>query len=196
MTIAKRIPDEPYKQSVDGAFDVLCGLWSVEHFADKLPPDLRANYTQVDTSRWTETETWVDWWKQPHILKKLSKTYSLLSVEDCMGRSTSPGSTNPVEPRQRTQRPLKPPERRSALSSKSKHRKDIPIGKGAIGTCISVEFYIDSALCFHYMLQSNHYIIRYNKQGYLITFDDCGPEDNEIIKLLKKSVEKREIKIL
>ena len=94
MTIAKRIPDEPCKQSVDEAFDVLCGLRSVEHFADKLPPDLRANYTQVDTSRWTETETWVDWWKRPHVLKKLSKAYSSLLVEDW---EDLPGSTNPVE---------------------------------------------------------------------------------------------------
>ena len=39
-------------------------------------------------------------------------------------------------------------------------------------------------------------VIRYNKQGYLISFDDCGPEDNEIIKSLKKSIEKGEVKIL
>ena len=186
MTIAKRIPDEPCKQSVDEAFDVLYGLRSVEHIAGELLPDLRANYTQVDTSRWTETETWVNWWKRPHVLKKLSKAYSSLSVEDW---EHLPGSTNlmelinhqsipenqklvslkplvehiyledrrqavlevattvnitityQVKPRQRTRLPLKPPERWSALSSKS---KDIPIGKGTIGTHISVEFYNDS----------------------------------------------------
>ena len=39
-------------------------------------------------------------------------------------------------------------------------------------------------------------IIRYNKQGYLVTFDNCGLEHNEVIKSLKKSLEKGEIKIL
>ena len=74
---------------------VLCGLESIENFSDKLPPDLRATeYTQVDTSRWTETETWVDWRKRPHVLKKLSKAYSSLSVEDWENLL---GTTNPVE---------------------------------------------------------------------------------------------------
>ena len=80
------------------------------------------------------------------------------------------------------------------MLSKSKHSKDIPIGKGAIGTRISVEFYNDSDCVSTTWYKGT--IIRYNKQGYLITFDDCGPEDNEIIKSLKKSVEKGEVKIL
>ena len=94
MTITKRIPDEPYKQSVDEAFDVLCGLRSIKQFVDKLPPDLRANYTQVDTGRWSEAETRVDWWKRPHVLKKLCKAYSSLSIEDW---EDLPENTNPVE---------------------------------------------------------------------------------------------------
>ena len=90
-----RIPDEPSKQRVDEAFDVLCGFQSSEQFTDQLPPDLRAtDFTQVDTSRWKETETWVDWWKRPHVLKKLSKAYSSLSAEEW---EDLPGTTNPVE---------------------------------------------------------------------------------------------------
>ena len=161
MSIARRIPDEPSKQRVDEAFDVLCGLQSSEQFTDQLPPDLRAtDFTQVDTSRWKETETWVDWWKRPQVLQKLSKAYSSLSAE---GWEDLPGTTNPVESinrqsvpenqklvslkplvehvyledrrqailevaiaanitityhvkaRRRTRRPLKPPEKRSAL---------------------------------------------------------------------------------
>ena len=172
-------------------------------------------------------------------MKKLSKAYSSLSVEDWEDLL---GTTNPVESinrqsipenqklvslkplvehiyfedrrqailevasathitityrvksRRRTRRPPKPPERRSALSSKSKHSKDIPTGKRAIGTRVSVEFYNDSDCVSTTWYKGT--VIRYNKQGYLITFDDCGPEDNEIIKSLKKSVEKGEIKIL
>jgi len=30
----------------------------------------------------------------------------------------------------------------------------------------------------------------------LITFDGCGPEENEVVKSLKRSIEKGELKIL
>ena len=239
MSIAKRVLDEPCKQRVDEAFDVLCGLKTIEQFSDKLSPDLRVtDYTQVDTSRWTETETWVDWWKRPHVLRKLSKAYSSLSVEDW---EDLPGTTNPVEsinrqsipenqklvslkpliehiyledrrqailevattvnttityqvkPKRRTRRPPKPPERQSALSSKH-HSKDIPTGKRAIVTPVSVEFY-DGSDCVSTTWYKGT-IIKSNKQGYLVIFDNCGPEHNEIIKSLKKSLEKGEIKIL
>ena len=39
-------------------------------------------------------------------------------------------------------------------------------------------------------------VIAYNKQGYIVTFDGCGPEDNETIKSLKKAIEKGEVKLL
>ena len=95
MSIARRIPDEPSKERVDEAFDALCGLESFDKFKEQLPPDIRAtDFTQVDTSRWKETETWVEWWKRPHVLKKLSKAYSSLSEEDW---DDLPGTTNPVE---------------------------------------------------------------------------------------------------
>ena len=48
-----------------------------------------------------------------------------------------------VKPRNRARRPLKPPEKRFALSSKSKQSKVAPTGKRAIGTRVSVEFYND-----------------------------------------------------
>ena len=103
--------------------------------------------------------------------------------------------TYQVKCRQRTQQPPKPPERRSALSSKSKHySKDIPTVKRAIGTQVSVEFYNDSD-CVSTTWHKGT-VIRCNKQGYLVTFDDYGPDHNEVIKSLKKSFEKGEIKIL
>jgi len=39
-------------------------------------------------------------------------------------------------------------------------------------------------------------VIAYNKQGYIVTFDGCGTEDNETIKPLKKAIEKGEVKLL
>ena len=83
MSIVKRIPDEPSKQIVDTAFNVLCCLESFEIFRDQLSPDLRKfDTTQIATTKWKDIETWVDWWKSPHVLKKLSaKAYSLLPPE-------------------------------------------------------------------------------------------------------------------
>jgi len=48
----------------------------------------------VDTSKWKDTQTWVDWWTRPQILKKLTVAYSSLTVEDWQDL---PGTNNPVE---------------------------------------------------------------------------------------------------
>jgi len=83
------------KLLVDTAFSVLCGLETFQIFRDKLPPDLRKyDDTQVDTSRWKGIKAWADWWKRPHVLKKLSKAYSLLPSEEW---EDLPGTNNPVE---------------------------------------------------------------------------------------------------
>ena len=39
-------------------------------------------------------------------------------------------------------------------------------------------------------------VISYSRQCYVISFDECGSENNEIIKSLKGAVEKGELKIL
>jgi len=70
----------------------------------------------------------------------------------------------------------------------------VPTGKRAIGTRVSVEFYNDPSTSTTTWYKGT--VIRYNRHGYLISFDDCGSEDNEIIKSLKKSIEKGELKIL
>lgn len=233
MSIARRIPDEPSKQIVDTAFNVLCGLESFETFKDKLPPDLRKfDTTQIDTTKWKDIETWVDWWKRPHVLKKLSQAYSLLPPEEW---EDLPGTTNPVESinrqsipqnvksvslkplvehiyledrrhailevatsrnvtieyqtkvRRRRHRPPKPPEKLNQLCS------SIPSGKRAIGTRVGVEFYTDDLKSTTWYKGT---VIGFNKKGYLITFDGCGPEENEVIKSLKKSIDKGEVKII
>ena len=74
MTIAKQIPDEPSKDIVQEAFDVLSGVKSFETFSENLPPDISSlNSSQVDTDNWKNVQAWADWWRRPHVLKKLCK---------------------------------------------------------------------------------------------------------------------------
>ena len=39
-------------------------------------------------------------------------------------------------------------------------------------------------------------VISYSRNGYFITFDGCGPDENELVKSLKQGVEKGKIKVL
>jgi len=39
-------------------------------------------------------------------------------------------------------------------------------------------------------------VIAYSRKGYVVTFDGCGPEENETIKSLKQSQSKGELKLL
>ena len=76
MSIVKCIPDEPSRDVVQDAFEVLCGAKSFKTFSRYLPPNLSSMSTdQVDTHNWKSVETWSDWWRRPHVLKKLSKAY-------------------------------------------------------------------------------------------------------------------------
>ena len=76
MSIVKCIPDEPSRDVVQDAFEVLCGAKSFKTFSRYLPPNLSSMSTdQVDTHNWKSVETWSDWWRCPHVLKKLSKAY-------------------------------------------------------------------------------------------------------------------------
>ena len=193
----------PSKEVVDQAFDVLCGSKSFTLFSSQLPTDLKlVDIAAVSNSRWKDLETWVDWWKRPHVLKMLTKAYSALTKEDW---DDLPGTTNPVElincqsipqnlrsislkplvkhiyledrrhatlqvatsniiisyqtkSRKRSHRPPKPPEKRSALSSRY-----VPTGKKSIGTRVSVEFYDDSSKVSTAWYKGT--VIAYNKEG-------------------------------
>ena len=59
---------------------------------------------------------------------------------------------------------------------------------------MSVEFYDDSSKVSTTWYKGT--VIGYNKEGHIVTIDRCGPEDNEVIKSLKKAVEKYEVKLL
>ena len=63
--------------------------------AEKLPPPL-CNYAieEVEDTDWTKTQTWIEWWTRPQILKKLCKAYSALDSDDW---NELPGTNNPVE---------------------------------------------------------------------------------------------------
>ena len=234
MSIAKRIPDEPSSENVQKAFDVLCGAKSFETFSCNLPPNLSTlKSSEVDTTLWKNAETWVNWWRRPSILKKLSKAYTALPEDDW---DDLPGTTNPVESINRQSIPpnmklvsLKPliehmylEDRRQAIlemavnanitisyNTKKKQRcnrpskpprpekqsSSVPTGKRAVGARVSVEFYNDDMHKATTWYKGT--VISYNRsKGYVISFDGCGPEENEVIRSLKKAFEKGEIKLL
>ena len=93
-----------------------------------------------------------------------------------------------VKQRRRSRRPAKALEKSSSLRA-------IPSGKQAIGTHLSAEFYTDDRQQATTWYKGT--VISYNRQqGYVITFDGFGPEENESIKCLRKAFEKKEIRLL
>ena len=39
-------------------------------------------------------------------------------------------------------------------------------------------------------------VISYSRNGYVVSFDGCGPEENEMIYSLKQGIDKGEVKLL
>ena len=77
------------------AFDALCGVKSFEIFSIHLSPNLKALKTcDADTSTWNDIQGWVDRWRKPNVLKRLSSAFSSLSSDDWDDHL---GATNPVE---------------------------------------------------------------------------------------------------
>ena len=91
-SVAKRIPDEPSADVVPEAFDILQGIKPHSDFSKALPPDLMS--FNADSNDWKGAKTWVDWWKRPHVLRKLCKAFSSLDDDDW---DELPGTTNPIE---------------------------------------------------------------------------------------------------
>lgn len=72
-------------------------MWckSCQELSSYLPPNLsKLNALEVETSGWKYAETWVDWWRQPHVLKKLRKAYAASTAAEW---DDLPDTTNPVE---------------------------------------------------------------------------------------------------
>ena len=80
--------------------------------------------------------------------------------------------------------PPKAPQSRPAI---------VPSGKKAVGLRVSVEFYENDQQTTSWYKGT---VISYSRNGYVITFDGCGPDENELVKSLKQGVEKGEIKVL
>ena len=49
---------------------------------------------EVDTNKWKNLHTWVDWWTRSNVLRKLCKAFSDIAEDDW---DELPGSNNPVE---------------------------------------------------------------------------------------------------
>lgn len=86
----------------------------------------------------------------------------------------------------RTKRPYKAPEKKRPLRI-----RDIPLGKKAIGLRVRIEFFADEQRTSTTWFKGT--VIAYSRKGYVVTFDGCGPEENETIKSLKQSQSKGEL---
>jgi len=232
MSIVKRIPTETLRENVEKYLDVLCGLAPLGDLSQQILLDncFITSCSQVDTTHWKDTLTWVEWWRNPRVLKKLSVAYSTLSSDDWF---SLPSTTNPVESINRQSVPqnhktvsLKPlvehiylEDRRQAIlevamnanvtisySSKKKRRNyrarktvkqssfgDVPVGKRAVGLRVSIEFLNEGDEGTTWYKGT---VISYSRRGYIVSFDGCGPEDNEVVKSLKKAMDMGELKIL
>ena len=94
-----------------------------------------------------------------------------------------------VKKRKRIRHPPKAPEKWSALGVPV-----VPSGKKAIGLQLSIEYYDDDSQTATKWYKET--VTGNTRKGYLVTFDGCGPEENETIKSLQQGVEKGEIKLL
>lgn len=95
MSIAKLIPNNPSRDTVKLAFDILAGSESFTRLSESLPPPLcNASIGEVDTVTWNRAQTWTEWWTRPKVLQKLCKAYSSISTDDW---EELPASNNPVE---------------------------------------------------------------------------------------------------
>ena len=59
---------------------------------------------------------------------------------------------------------------------------------------IAVEYYLDDQQTATHWYKGT--VISYSRKGYVITFDGCGPEDNEIFRSLKQGVDKGELRLI
>ena len=95
MHIARRISDELSTDVIQGEFDVLCGMKSLDTISLHLPQDMYSEFDDRDTRNWKKFKLGqIGGELAPRILQKLSKAYSLLEDEDW---DKFPGTTNPVE---------------------------------------------------------------------------------------------------
>ena len=92
MSVAKLIPDNPSKDKVQLAFNVLSGSELFTKLSESLPPSLcNVSSGEVDTVRWSRVQTWTDWWTRPAVL---SKAFSSINDDEW---DDLPGTNNPVE---------------------------------------------------------------------------------------------------
>ena len=83
VAVAKLIPDNPSREIVKQAFNILAGSEPFTKLAENLPPPLcNCTTDKVDSTNWTRAQTWIEWWTRSQIHKKLCKAYSALDSDD------------------------------------------------------------------------------------------------------------------
>ena len=225
MSVAKLIPDNPSRDKVKLAFDILAGSEPFTRLSESLPPPLcNISTGEVDNVTWNRAQTWTEWWTRPKVLQKLSKAYSSISTDDW---EELPATNNPVESINRQSTPdnvksvsLRPlvehfyledhrqavlqiaseagvtisystkkqrKSRRHPKAPESKSALGVPSGKQAVGLRVAVEYYLDDQQTATRWYKGT--VISYSRKGYVITFDGCGPEENEFFRSLKQGVD-------
>ena len=95
MSVVKLIPDNPSKDEIKLAFDILAGTEPFNKLAESLPPPLcNVSSGEINTVTWNRAQTWTEWWTRPKVLQKLCKAYSSISTDDW---EELPATNNPVE---------------------------------------------------------------------------------------------------
>ena len=69
----------------------------------------------------------------------------------------------------------------------------MPVGKRVVGLWVSMEFLNDDESTTWF---KGTVIISYSRKGYIVSFDGCGLEENEVVKSLKKAMDMGELKII
>ena len=70
----------------------------------------------------------------------------------------------------------------------------MPAGKRAVGLRVSMEFLNDDN--YESTTWYKGTVISYSRRGYVVTFDGFGPEENKVVKSLKKAMDQGKLKIL
>ena len=85
VAVAKLIPDNPSREIVKQAFNIIAGSEPFTKLAENLPPSLcNCTTDKVDSTNWTRAQTWIEWWTRPQILKKLLAPWILMTGMSCL----------------------------------------------------------------------------------------------------------------
>ena len=123
-----------------------------------------------------------------HVLKAIGGTYYTWKIEGRL--ATNANITIPYNSKKHKRSYC---SRKSAKLSKLV-TSDVPFDKRAVGLCVSMEFFDNDSDEITTWYKGT--VISYSRRGYIVTFNGFEPEENEVVKSLKKAMDMEELKIL